>query len=459
MPARIAACIVFCVALLSGALAEADPATLDRIVAEGKQHSQVMAHLEHLAKRIGPRLTASPQLDRAYQWTMSRFREFGCKNVRLEQWGEWPLGFERGRTQTGRMIAPVNRQFEFTTRAWTSGTRGAVRGIAIRAPLTKTDLLAARPLLKGAWIISADTEAVPEDGVVDAVNAAGIAGRVFAASGERLITSGRWDVKMNDVSPITRVTVRRSDMDAILSKLDLRERVILEFNIDNRFVRGPRKNYNVIADILGTEKPDEMVIVGGHLDSWDGPGSEGAQDNGTGISVALEAARILGRARARPKRTIRFVLWTGEEQGLHGSRAYVEKHRAELGKISAVFVEDGGTNYQGGLDCTAEMEPILKKALETAAKAFPELPVTTRVVRQIPRSGDSDHHPFNVAGVPGFFWRETGRGDYSYVHHTQNDRLEAVIPEYLVQSAVNTAAVAYAIACEQELLPREQPTN
>lgn len=244
-------------------------------------------------------------------------------------------------------------------------------------------------------------------------------------------------------------------MDAILAKLDAKQEVILEFNMDNKFIKGPRKCYNVIAEIPGTEKPEEMVIISGHLDSWDGPGSEGALDNGTGTVVALEAARILCKAGAKPKRTIRFILWTGEEQGLFGSQAYVKNHKDELDKISAVFVDDGGTNYEGGVSCTADMEPMLREAFKPAIEAFPELPMKISIVSKIPRGGGSDHAPFNAAGVPGFFWFETGRSNYGFVHHTQNDRYEQAIPEYMVQSGTNSAATAYIVACAPTLLPRE----
>src|SRR6185295_14009000 len=141
-----------------------------------------------------------------------------------------------------------------------------------------------------------------------------------------------------------RVTIRKQDMDAVQKVMDEGKEPILEFDMDNKLIPGPRPCNNVVAEIPGTEKPDEVVIVSGHLDSWDGPGSEGAQDNGTGTMVALEAARILNKVGAKPKRTIRFILWTGEEQGLFGSRWYVTAHKDDLAKISCVFIDDGGTN-------------------------------------------------------------------------------------------------------------------
>jgi carboxypeptidase Q len=451
---------------------QADPAIVAKIVDEGKNRNQVMDHLKYLTKNIGPRLTTSPQLEKACQWTMKKFREYGLQNVHLEQWGEWEVGFERGKRHVGRMVMPYEKNFEFTTSSWTPGTRGLTRGKAVLEPLTLDEYNKVKGQLKGAWLVSRRVLTFPrgttppeptadEKALTDAIAKSGYVGWVRGSRNDLVITSGRggpnlkWDNLPKEVS----VMVRRKDMDSIMYHIEKGREVVLEFDLQQRFVRGPRKISNVIAEIPGTEKPDEIVIVSGHLDSWDGPGSEGALDNGTGTMVALEAARILMKTGARPKRTIRFILWTGEEQGLYGSRAYVEKHKDELGKISCVFVDDGGTNYQGGVSCTKEMEPMLREALKPAMDAFPELPIEIKVGPRIPRGGGSDHAPFNSAGVPGFFWFETGRSDYGYVHHTQHDKYEMAIPEYLVQSSTNSAAASYIIACAPSMLPREVPAT
>jgi len=291
--------------------------------------------------------------------------------------------------------------------------------------------------------------------VQEAIAKIGIAGRVSSSPNDRVTTGGsfrglEWGKLPTDV----RVIVTKPDYDAIVEQIELYRPVELEFDIENRFLKGPVPLYNVIADIPGTERPDEMVIISGHLDSWNGPGSEGSMDNGTGTMVALEAARILMATGVKPKRTIRFILWTGEEQGLLGSRAYVEMHKDKLDKISAVFVDDGGTNYQGGVVCVEQMAPMLREAMESVGRAFPDLPQTVDIAPAMPRGGGSDHAPFNAVGVPGFFWHERGRAEYGFVWHTQNDKLEYAIPEYLVQSSTNSAVVAFKIANAPTLLPR-----
>jgi hypothetical protein len=394
-------------------------------------------------------------------WFMDQFKAIGCQNVHLEQWGEWPVGFQRGRRQSAKMISPWKMSFEFTSPSWTPGTDGPLRGPAVPAPTSMEEFNVVKAKLKGAWLVS-QTGAPRGAAATDldtAIAESGILGRVTGSRNELVITSGSYRIEWDKLPSMRRVQVRKSDMDSIMTGLKAGRDVQLEFDMEQSFVKGPRKHSNVIAEIPGTEKPDEVVIVSGHLDSWDGPGSQGALDNGTGVCVALEAARILMKSGAKPKRTIRFILWTGEEQGLFGSTDYVKQHKDDLAKISAVFVDDGGTNYQGGMTCTAAMEPMLKQAQAPMTGVFLDLPFEIRVAARIPRGGGSDHAPFNAAGVPGFFWFETGRSDYNFVHHTQHDKFEFAIPEYLVQSSTNSAIMSYNLACAAGLLPREVPVT
>ncbi len=440
--------------------AQADPASVAAIVEEGKNHSQIMKEMTYIAKKIGPRLTASPQLDKAYAWTQKMFKSFGCKNVHLEEWAQWPVGFERGKNNIGRMVSPEVREFEFTTPSWTPGTNGRQKALAVLEPTTMEEYEKVKDQLKGAWLIGTGARRRPTGEPTElqkALESAGTLGRVYGSSNELVITFGQWNLKVDDLPKLTQIIIRKSDMDAVKKNIADGKKVELEFDLPQKFVPGPRHNYNVVAEIPGTEKPDEVVIISGHLDSWDGPMSEGAQDNGTGSGITLEAARILTSCKVKPKRTIRFILWTGEEQGLFGSAFYVKAHKDEMDKISCVFVDDGGTNYEGGLSCTEEMKPILEAALKPAMDAFPNLPMKINTVARIPRGGGSDHASFNAVNVPGFYWFETGKADYNFVHHTQHDRLDLVIPEYMIQSCTNSAAAAYIVACAPTMLPRDTP--
>jgi len=273
------------------------------------------------------------------------------------------------------------------------------------------------------------------------------------------------------------VSIRDSDYRYINSELADGQDVMVEFNLEHHITEGPFPLYNTIAEIPGSVWPDEVVIVSAHLDSWNGPGSQGVVDNGTGSAVTIEAARILAAVGAKPKRTIRFILWTGEEQGLLGSNAYVASlSEEERAKISAVFVDDGGTNYEGGLVCPPWMFEYLAAATApTNGQFYSEtdhgrlladddpsnddragwMDVNLRTVEALPQGGGSDHASFNAVGVPGFYWDEIGRADYRYGWHTQNDRIDLAIEEYLVQSSTNVAMTAYNLACAPTLLPRE----
>jgi carboxypeptidase Q len=460
--------------LLAGlAVGQGDPQVITKIVDEGKNNSQVMKTLAEFTNKYGPRLTSSTNLDKANKWAMDQFKKYGCVNVHLEQWGEFPVGFDRGKKSYGRMNLPEKVDFEFTSPSWTEGTRGGMKGKAVKAPTTVDEFNAVKDKLKGAWLVytTGNPPQPPRQGepseelkarlaLEKQIDDAGIIGRVTGSRNDLVITSGNWRIEQDKLPTGRRAQIRKSDMDKVIAQLDANKEVELEFNLDQKWVKGPRPQYNVIAEIKGTEKPDEVVIVSGHFDSWDGPGSVGALDNGTGSSTALEAARILCKVGAKPKRTIRFILWTGEEQGLFGSRGYVALHMNEMDKISAVLVDDGGTNYQGGYVGIESQKAMMETAFAPLNTAFPDMPVIFQVRATMPTGGGSDHVPFNAVGVPGFFTMETGRSDYNFVHHTQHDYLKYAIPEYLVQSSVCHAVVSYNLACAGELLPRApKPTT
>lgn len=453
------------VALASGyAIAQDTVADQAKIIELGKSKNQAYKHLTTFTGKFGPRLTGSPNLAKAQQWAMGQFKSWGLKNVQLEKWGEVPVGFYRGPNQSVKMLAPWPTEFQFTTPAWTPGTQGKITIEPVLQPETMEEFNKMKDTLAGKWVIMTRTSGLRgpqgEAGAVErALAEVKLGGKIFGAADERVHTGGRFTgLKWESLPTVPEVRVRKSDFKTLIASYR-RGGPKLELNIENHFVKGPVPQYNVIADIPGTEKPDEFVIVCGHFDSWNGPGSVGANDNGTGSSVTLEAARLMAKSGVKPKRTVRFILWSGEEQGLLGSRAYVEKHKAELSKISAVFNDDGGTNYQGGYNILEGMKPMLEAAIAPTQKAFPSLPMELKVAAQMARGGSSDHAPFVWAGVPGFFSIEAGRADYGYVWHTQHDRPENSIEEYLTQSSTNAASVALYVANAAELLMRVPVTS
>lgn len=451
--------------VLAASLSLADSTNaVSSLINEGKENSQVMKHLRELTN-IGPRLTGSPNLYRAQLWAVAKFKSFGIDNARLEQWGEVPVGFERGPSY-GKMIKPFDVEFDISTPNWTIGTKGPKRAHAVLAPQTLEELEKMKSRLKGAWVVMPASqsgggrrreETAEDKALREAIDKAGIAGRVNGSRDERVYGFGSFRDKTyasrNEGTPS--VYVRKSDHDRIVRNIEYGRETVLEFDLDNRWLKGPVPQYNVIADIPGTDPSGEMVIVCGHLDSWNSPGSQGACDNGTGSVTALEAARILMASGQKPKRTIRFILWSGEEQGLLGSRAYVEKHKADMAKISVVLNDDGGSGYHGGYSVTPNMAEAFKAAVAPIEAAFPTLPIEIEVAEKIRQSMSSDHAPFFRAGVPAFFTKEKGeKADYGHVWHTQYDRYEFAVPEYLIQSATNHAAVAWHFANAASLLPR-----
>lgn len=433
-----------------------DDPVIQTIVTLGRTDNRVHEHLRHLTKAIGPRLTSSHNLMEAERWCRDQFQAWGLE-ARLEPWGEFPVGFDRG-PASGGMAAPEAIEYELTTPAWTPGVFGPVRGVALLAPQSQRELAALRERLTGAWIVELPSgkdsrDAKVKEKLTEALRAAGVAGFVRRARSDKGLvhTGGRhsiaWDALPRDVQ----VIVRADQYDDLVRRLGESQEVELELSIDNRFFRGPVPQHNVVAEIPGARTPQEVVIVGGHLDSWDG--AEGASDNGTGVATTMEAARLLVESGARPARTIRFVLWGGEEQGLLGSRAYVEQHSGELDDISAVLVHDGGTNYLSGIGVTPEMKPQIDRVFAPVMKLDDDKPFEVHVVEGL-RTGGSDHTPFIRAGVPGFFWDQAGDADYDHVHHTQHDLLENAIEDYQRHSAVVVAIAAYNLANLDGLLDR-----
>ncbi len=289
---------------------------------------------------------------------------------------------------------------------------------------------------------------------------AGINGRVFGFSGEYVWSHGTFKDKTFEKHPTdVEVSVSKPDYLKISSALDSGKPTQIAFNLENRWIPGPLPQYNVVAEIPGTEKPSEVVIVSGHLDSWNSPGSQGANDNGTGACVALEAARILSTCHVKPKRTIRFILWSGEEEGLLGSKAYVDAHGADLDKISAVLVDDEGSNYHHGFVAYEVMRPMLEQAFAATNEAFPTMKMGFSPAKDMTKENGSDHAPFDWKGVPGLDVNQAGKQNYLRVWHTQFDRFEEAIPEYLVQGATDFAIVSYNLASADSLLPRGTPTK
>src|ERR1700674_4996293 len=462
-------------------IAEMDTKILEQVKSgEG----DLKANLQYLADRVGPRLTGSPQLDQASHWTMERFKELGLSNAKLEPWtiaSNWTRG-----PATGQIVSPTHHTLTLETAGWSAGTKGALRGPVIGiAAENMEDLAQYKGRLKGAIVIvgrpmvtiapgnplltpwAEETIPVarprsddrrPFD--YDAYRKLRQAQTKFFAEenvAAVLLGSEKWYGLLNmsasgrDYQPGTIPTayMTRENYTLLWRLLDAGA-VEAEVNIESSFSGKPVEVYNTVAEIAGTEKPDEVVIVGGHLDSWDL--GTGATDNGTGSMAVLEAARALQKLGVKPKRTIRFVLFTGEEQGLNGSKAYVKAHQKEMEKISGLLVHDSGTGkvLTIGLMGNFAARETVDRALNPLARAK-EIGLAEPTLRS---EGGTDHVPFDAAGVPGF-WCVQEVADYDKTHHSQADTLDRVRWDDLMEGAQVLAVFAYNVAQLPEMLPRK----
>ncbi len=453
-----------------GARLQTEASVIAFMIDEGLRRSNVAADLRHLTDVIGPRLTGSAAMRRANDWTAARFREYGADSVSLEP---WPFGvaWQRG-PLTARLVSPHERWVQAASWAWAPGTNGArVGDVHFVDATTRADFdrrFAGK--LRGAWVMleppyarvnpfaatAADSSRVDSlrrvarrqrtadeiaflRGQTSLLAAEGIAGEIIDGQKDYgLFTmSGSPDA----IAPYPQVVVSNQTYRELHRSLAAGDRVRFEVNATNTFGRDTLVQWNTVAEIRGSEHPDEVVLIGAHLDSWDI--ATGATDNASSSVAVLEAARILGALKAtgvRPRRTIRFALFTGEEQGLFGSQYYVMRHAQAVAMHQAVLVLDNGTGrivslpLQGRDDLhdlwTAMMRPL--SALG---------PFTVRSGSK----GGTDHLPFVQARVPAFNYDQLSRG-YDYTHHSQIDVFDHVVLPDVQQAAIVMAVNALQLA-------------
>lgn len=462
----------------STALIAQDPAAHQKlaraIIEEGIENSQVMKFQDELCHDIGSRLTSSRAFDRAADWAVEQFQAMGLE-ARLDQWGEWKTGWDRGQWM-GRMVSPSQLEFQVACPAWTAGTTGIERGTLEPMPKDKGQC---ETLAKRA---SAETQlwlygAMPRGELADQVKL--LLAHEFVHGIVQSATSTGWNSKsyenqirvfgvrngglipLKDSQSWAQAIVRDDQCKAIEAALAGEEPVVIEFELRNRFRQGPIALNNVIADLKGSEFPDEYVVICAHLDSWHQ--ATGATDNGTGTCSTLEAARILSKIGFKPKRTIRFMLWGGEEQGLLGSRGYVVKNRSEMHKISALFNHDSGTNWAHALtianshneDFAATIAPILELMKSPQQDHTGSTFKVKSVKTMSPAGGGSDHASFAAVGVPAFSWQLKGHVPYGRGWHSQWDTYSIVVPEYQKHNATVFAIMAAGIANLDHKLSRD----
>jgi carboxypeptidase Q len=457
-----------------------DSGSITLLIAEGTQRSHVRADLQYITDVIGPRLTGTPAMRRANEWTAAKFREYGADTVRLEPW-PFGIGWQRG-PLTMRLLLPHQRWLTAASWAWAPGTNGPVAGDVLYVDATTQTDFQQRfsGKLKGVWVLLGPpyprmnpNAPTPSDSArVDSLRRVqrrdrtvderaflrgrdellvreGIAGEIVDGGKDYglMTMSGSPDA----IERFPRVVVGNQTFSELHRSLAASERVRVEISVTNTFGRDTLVQWNTVAEIRGSELPNEVVLLGAHLDSWDL--ATGSTDNAAGSIAVLEAARLLGALKAagvRPRRTIRFALFTGEEQGLYGSQYYVLGHQPEMPRMQAVLVLDNGTGRIGGVALQGWNElHDMWTAMFRPLAALGSFTVRTAI------KGGTDHLPFHEVGVPSFNYDQPSRG-YDYTHHSQADVFDAAVPADVQQAAIVMAVNALQLANLDRLLPRRR---
>jgi carboxypeptidase Q len=423
---------------------------LVKIAGEGMLDSHAFQYLTELSDDVGARVTGSPGAQKAVEWGQAKMRAMGLENVHAEKWQLW-RGWTRGTAQA-ELLSPIRRPLHVDAMGWTGSTpAGGAEGDVVEVNMFDLDneiKNASRLAGKVALVV---TRGEPSKSFIqlfaefgDFLKAAGKSGTIAViggqgggtSSGMNLTHTGILGFDADFAVPVVSMTAEdQGQLERYIAR-GLKPRV--HFNIQNTFSNGPVESANVVGEIRGRENPEQVMVVGGHLDSWDL--SEGTTDNGMGSSCVLGAADAIMRSGMKPRRTIRFVLFTGEEQGIDGSFAYVKQHQAEMANHLGSLVLDNGQGpvraFQlGGRDDLVDVF----KPFATALADIREVKVDDKV------EDGTDTLPFSVAGLPGINMDQDSP-DYKYTHHSAADALEAVKPDVLAQDATLMALAAYWIA-------------
>ena len=473
-----------------------DLEAVQRIREEGLERSQIAELGGYLTDVIGPRLTGSPAMRKANDWTAEMLRGWGLQNVTVEPWGEFGRGWEN-LSYSGRIVEPYVQVLSALPVAWTAGTDGTVEGhVVVMANVDSVAQLEAyRGKLQGAFVLPRAPQEIPpefeprplrtsledllapaeerqprfdpaqreqmmqrwrreramRDSVGDFLVGEGIAGLLLPSSRTygilRVWGNGAGRDAENEI-PGPELAVTHEQYGQIYRNVQRGIPVRLEINVENEFYDDDLMAYNTLADIPGTDKAHEYVMLGGHLDSW--YGGTGATDNAAGCIVMMEAVRILKALDLKPRRTIRIALWSGEEQGLLGSRNWVQNNEELWPKISAYVNVDNGTGRIRGIwdQSNEAVIPMFEQILWP----FRDLGV---VAVKHGNTGGTDHLSFDRQGIPGFNFIQDPIEYSTRTHHTFADRYERLVIDDLKQAAVVVAATVYHLAMRDEMVPRK----
>jgi carboxypeptidase Q len=489
-------------ALLAAPLAAQWPATekldLDavfRIKDEGLQRSKVMEFESYLTDVYGPRLTGSPNIKEAADWAQKTMKEWGLANVQLEKF-PFGRGWQNQRVVAHALTPRAYPLFAYP-KAWTPGTKGPVSGEAVMAILaSEKDFDTFRGKLRGKFVLATAMRDVPpqfeapaqrytdaelaelakqpagrgrggrgnqdagftrrrnqfwiDEGVAAVLDISrGDGGTIFVTGG------GSRDPKDPPSPP--QVVLAVEHYGRIVRTLEKKIPVTLQLDVDNRFFDDDLDAFNIVAELPGTDKADEVVMIGAHFDSWHT--GTGATDNAAGSAVMMEAMRLLKVSGVKLRRTVRIGLWGAEEQGLIGSKEYIKAHYGDPAtmqlkpahaKFAGYFNMDNGTGLIRGvyLQGNEAVAPIFQQWMEP----FRNMGMTALTIRN---TGGTDHLSYDAVGLPGFQFIQDDLEYSSRTHHSNMDTYERIQANDMMRNAVIVASFAYHAANRDEKLPRK----
>lgn len=488
-------------ALVQSQTEKVDLGMIYLIKQEGLRNSQIEELAHGLTDYVGPRLTGSTGSQRGNEWAKKKMEEYGFQNVRIEEARDFSRGGWDNLKTYAAMTAPYYVNFACNPVAWTGSTKGLVKSEVVLLDIrTDEDFEKYRGKLSGKIVLMPSTStyelsfeplasrytdeqlkqismAVQQQGrrgpagdmanflaqralrakIAEFIKNEGVAVILNNAGTFNVPRSNGATYKAGDPEPVAELNIPVEAFGRMDRLIRHNVPVEMEIEVINKFFDSP-KIYNVIGEIPGTDKvlKNEVVLLGAHIDSWHG--GTGAADNASGCIVMMEALRILKSIGASPKRTIRIALWGGEEQGLNGSRGYVEKylvdpetkeHKPEYDRFAAYFNMDNGSGKYRGI--YLQENDLVRPVFEEWIKPFADMGVTTIAIRN---TGGTDHQSFDAVGLPGFQFiqdeLEYGRG-----YHTVMDTYERLVMADLRHNAVITAAFAYNAAMRDAKLPRK----
>lgn len=486
-----------------------------RIRQEARDRSQILSTLHMLTDVYGPRLTGSPNHKAAAEWTIARMKEWGFVNGHLEPWDFGHPGWLNER-MTAHITSPVKDALVGEVLAWTNGTNGPVKASAVQIEPpdrpTQAELTAwldsVKAKVSGKIVLVGKAISVPVTitksplrrdyeevrAAYDPVNprqpqfgGPGGPGGPPAPDPSKLtprqvneqidafLVANGVLVRINDAGrdhgqirafnnptfdgakATPTLILRNEDFGRISRLLAAKRDVQLDIDIVNKWYPEGKTSYNAIAEIPGTDLKDEVIMLGGHLDSWHA--ATGATDNAIGVAVMMEAARILKALDLKPRRTIRVALWGGEEQGLLGSKAYVAEHfgtfespKPEYAKFGGYFNVDSGTGRIRGASVFGPNEAA--QVLREVFAPFEDLGIAGATPTKSRRTGGTDSTSFNAAGLPGIGLAQDPIEYGTYTWHTNLDTYERIIEEDVKKTAAIVASAVYHLATRDQMLPR-----